>query len=364
MWNVWCREVFGDAQMECEDPFCRQHERALRMALFQHEVGDDAIQEPWLTVRAAVDGEWEQLWGVREGREPSAMEGGAWKFAPPLKTWDDMERLRPTPHRIDEEATAEAVARLQEAVGDILPIDVVRAPAYWGFSADISTDIAKLRGLEQLMIDMYESPDELHRLLRFMCDGIRAAHDAAEAAGDFGLTCHSNQAMPYAEGLPAPAPNQHGRPRGDLWGFCAAQEYTLISPAFHEEFLFQYQREIIAPFGLTHYGCCEDLTQKIDMLRQLENLRAIAVTPTANVARCAEQIGSDYAISWRPNPTDMVCAGWNEERIRRIIGAGLDACRGQSLHIHLKDVETVQGDPDRLRRWVALVRETADQIWG
>ena len=97
------------------------------------------------------------------------------------------------------------------------------------------------------------------------------------------------------------------------------------------------------------------------MLRQLKNLRSIAVTPVADVRACAEQIGRDYVISWRPNPTDMVCAGWDEARVRRIIGDGAEACRHGFFHIHLKDVETVQGDPTRLARWVALVRVTLDR---
>jgi hypothetical protein len=165
--------------------------------------------------------------------------------------------------------------------------------------------------------------------------------------------------MPYASGLEPPRPNSGPRRRRDLWGFCAAQEFTLISPRFHDEFLFQYQLPICEPFGLVHYGCCEDLGRKIDMLRQLKNLRSIAVTPVADVRRCAEQIGADYAISWRPNPTDMVCCGYREDLVRRIIGEGLAACRGGHPHIHLKDIETVEGDITRLTRWVKLVRDIA-----
>ncbi len=38
----------------------------------------------------------------------------------------------------------------------------------------------------------------------------------------------------------------------------------------------------------------------------------------------------------------MVCCGFHESLIRRIIGDGLSACRGGYPHIHLKDVETVE----------------------
>jgi transketolase C-terminal domain/subunit len=129
----------------------------------------------------------------------------------------------------------------------------------------------------------------------------------------------------------------------------------------HDEFLLQYQIPILKHFGLVAYGCCEDLTEKIGILRQIPNLRVIAAAPRADVARCAEQIGSDYVISWRPNPTDMVCGVFDETRIRRILRHGLTVTRGCTVHVHLKDIETVEGDPDRLRRWVRLVRDVEDE---
>jgi hypothetical protein len=364
MWNVWCRDVFGNAHLQCEDPFYRDFERDLRMRIFQHEVvGDDSIQEPWITLRASVAGEWGRLWGVEEHMQHAGVEGGAAAYDPPLKSWEDVAKLRVTPHVVDEDDTARRLEKLTAAIGDILPIDVVRSPAYFGFTADISYCLMQLRGMEQVMLDMYESPAELHQLLAFMRDGILQNNREAEAAGHFSLTSSTNQAMPYAAELESLRPNSGPRQRRDLWGFCAAQEYTLISPEFHEEFLFRYQLPIYEQFGLVHYGCCEDLGRKISMLRQLKNLRSIAVTPVADVRLCAEQIGTDYAISWRPNPSDMVCCGYNEDLIRRIISEGLAACRGGFPHIHLKDVETVEGDVSRLTRWVQLVRRITDEAW-
>lgn len=150
--------------------------------------------------------------------------------------------------------------------------------------------------------------------------------------------------------------NSGPRTRKEIWGFCAAQEMALVSPEFHDDFIFRYQKPIYEHFGLVHYGCCENLAKKIDMLRRLPNLRSIAVAPSADVRACAEQIGLDYSISYRPNPTDMVCADWDEDRIRRIISRDLGFLKGQYVHVSLKDIETVQGDVSRLRRWVGVVR--------
>jgi hypothetical protein len=363
-WNAWCKELFADDRLECEDEFYRRYERQLRMLIFHDSIGDDYILEPWLTMRAVMsvpEGIFGDPWGVTPQYRRPDQAHGAWKRDPPLKQWADMAQLVPPRHAINEERTAQNLQRLQEAVGEALEVNVERGPVLDQFAADISTTLAALRGLEQIMIDMYESPQELKQLLAFLRDGILANQEEAERAGDYSLTTQHNQAMTYALELPAPRANCFGRRRQELWGFFAAQEYAQVSPRFHDEFLFQYQLPIMEKYGLVHYGCCENLTRKIDLLRQLKNLRSIAVAPTADLRACAEQIGNDHVISWRPNPTDMVCAGWNEERIRAIIRHGVEICRGHVMHIHLKDVETVEGDLGRLASWTQIVREETEK---
>ena len=364
MHNVWCREVFCDANMKCGDPFYRSYERELRLRMFHYETGDDQIQEPWLVVGVPhKEGQWNNLWGMDESllRLNGAKDGNAGCYNPPLKSWDDIGKLRAMRHVLDEEAGARNHDKLASAVGDILEIDVQRPPVYNGFTADISTSIAKLRGLEQLMVDMYESPDELHKLLAFMRDGILANNRAAEDAGHYTLTLGANQQLAYANELETPRANAGPRKRKDIWGFFAAQEYALVSPEFHDEFLFQYQLPIMEHYGLTHYGCCEDLGEKMAMLRGLKNLRSIAVAPRADVRRCAEQIGGDYVMSWRPNPADMVCCGYDEARIEKIVRKAMDDSEGCFIHINLKDVETLEGDNTRMRRWVKKVREIVER---
>jgi len=96
------------------------------------------------------------------------------------------------------------------------------------------------------------------------------------------------------------------------------------------------------------------------MLRKVSNLRRIAVTPWADLKKCVEQIGADYIISWQPNPTDMCCCGFDPQKIRKIIRQGMDMTRGCHVDVVLKDVQTVEGHPERLRDWVRIVREASD----
>jgi len=142
----------------------------------------------------------------------------------------------------------------------------------------------------------------------------------------------------------------------DLWYFTHAQEFTLVSPQMHDEFVFQYQLPIMEKFGACSYGCCEDLTRKINMLRQCKTLKKISVTPSANVRKCAEQIGRDYLFSWKPIPA-YICADFDVEATRRYIRQGLEDSRGCQVDVMCKDITTLQGDMTRPQRWTELVRE-------
>ena len=338
------------------DPVCRQIENFFRNELYRATFADDYIFEPWYSVNCIYK---YSGWGIDSRREyPGETETlEAFKYEYPIKDLDDVKKMLAPVHAVDEAATAEKLAIVQDVIGDILPADLMRGPCCRNWTADISTDLGRLRGMENFMLDMYENPEWLHGLLKFMSEGVRHNQEQAEAAGDIGLTFGYNQAMAYAEELPDPTPNVNGIKREQLWGFTAAQEYALVSPKMHEEFLLRYQLPVMKKFGLVAYGCCEDLTNKIDMLRQIPNLRRIAVSPFADVKKCVEQIGTDYVISYRPSPADMVAYGFDESRIRKILKRDLEYLKGTYFDITLKDVETVQSDPDRIRKWVSLVRE-------
>lgn len=356
MYNVWCRDIFNDSKMECIDPFYREFERWFKMHIFHHSYNDDFVFEPWVSVGAVNIEEGELLYGV-DAEYQFFGQGSTFTWDPPIKEWSDLDKIKPLKHKINEKATQQRYEMLENAIGDIITVDRARGSAFRYFRADISTNIVRLRGLEQLMIDMYESPKELHQMLSIMQKAILEAQDTAEKNGDYSLSNHENQDSVYSEELEWPKPNSGPRKRKDLWYYCAAQEFTLISPDMHDEFMLQYQLPIVEKWGLSAYGCCEDLTRKIDILRKIKNLRQIAVAPTANVAKCAEQIGKDYVISWRPNPSDMICMDFNKSKIKQILKDNIATLKGTNFHIHLKDIETVQGEYNRFSDWVQLVRD-------
>ena len=345
----------------CKNPILRQIETQLRYKLFWNSLNDDSIFEPWITVPAVQEC---TDWGIKGSRVYSDEDdgAGAYKEDYVIKELDDINKLIAPKHKIDQTATANNLGQIHDAIGDIITLNLDRGPYWRMWGSDIATHLGHLRGIENIMMDMMDNPEWLHSLVKFLSDSILSVQAEAEAAGDWGLCDHENQAMTYTEELEDPAANTTGIKRKQLWGYMAAQELTAVSPAMHDEFLLQYQIPILKEFGLASYGCCEDLTNKIDILRQIPNLRRIAVSPFADAKKCAEQIGTDYVISYRPSPADMVSYGWNEERIRKILTRDLEACKGTYVDITLKDVETVEKDPNRIREWVKLTRNIIDEV--
>lgn len=351
-------EIFDESKLQCQDPFFRQYEKKMYDTIYRDQFGDDYIIEPWITVGSIYKPSAEYRWGlpVTLGEKPST--GGAAAYAPSLEDEADFEKLTVPTHCIDEEKTREQYEKLGDAINDILTVNLDRGPMLFMWTGDIATDLAKLRGLEQIMWDAYDRPEFLHKLASFMSKAILKVHHEAVEQGDLGLANSENQCLPYALEVKRPQANAYGANPKDIWGYMAAQEFTTFSAEMFDEFMLQYQIPILEEYGLAAYGCCEDLTGKIPYLKKIKNLRRIAVSPFANVKRCAEQIGSDYIVSYRPNPSSMVATGIDEEYIRKEMRTQFDVLKQNhcKFDITLKDVETVNRDPDAIKRWVSIVR--------
>lgn len=356
-------EFFDPKQLKCTDPYLRNLEYWLHVGEYRKQLPDDFIEAPYYTIRAAVE-YGEHYWGIPSSLGERPTEVGAAAFSPSLLREEDVEKIQVRPHAINEALTDKRYSRLAELTDGVADVYVDRQGVLCEtWQNDISTPIAKMRGLEQLMWDIMDRPEWLHKLLAKMRDLILKNMDETEQAGDFSLINHENQAMPFLVGLDRPGPGKATQNR--LWGFMAAQEFTGFGPELFKEFMFEYQRPILERYAVVAYGCCEDMTQNIELLKTLPNLRRIAVTPFSDLARCAEQIGPDYILSWRPNPSDMVAHGVDEDHVRSYIRTGIDIMKQNhcKYDITLKDVQTVSGDPNALIRWTTIVREEINRAY-
>ena len=320
----------------------------LKLQIWQGSfVNDDTVLNPWFTVAAPRQRPEAGLWGIeRDVVRDSASLG--WRCLPVIRTFADLEVLEATPHKVLEK-DCERTRQLREIFGDILPVHENRSTIYpmWG-GTDLSEAAGALFGLEELLFLLYDKPDLVHAFMVFTRDAIIQNLKEGEAAGDWSTAEHNNYRMPpFVEDLPDPSPNSHGAQLSDLWFFTHAQEFEGVGREQHEEFLLNYQMEITSLFGLVNYGCCETLDHKIDMLRQIPNLRRIGIGPNAGVKRSGEAIGQDYVLSWRPSPT-MVGPGYTLEHCRDVVRQGFKDSRGSHIELMLKEMMTIENDPQRL----------------
>ena len=353
--NCW-EELLPRADCVSEDPFERGVEYTLRQMLYKIEIGDDTVVQPWWTVTAVLELQGEHLWGFPIGYAHSGVAGGAWRYEPPLKEEADLDRIEMPVYRYNAQATQEAVERHRDLLGDALPIRIscdVPTPGVWfhGWAT-------QLRGVQQLLEDIMDRPEWVHRLMRLLADGYSGIMTQLEEQGCLTL---NNLGTMACDDLPQPDfDGEHVRLK-DMWGRGESQEFQGVSPAQHEQFLLAYQRPVLARWGLSYYGCCEDLTSKIPLILSIPNLRKFVCSPWTNLERLVEAIGDRYCIEWRQKATDVAFSP-TMQPMRKHLTRGLRIARSTPIQIVLQELETVDHNPNRLREWAAAAKQIGAEL--
>jgi len=352
------RELLPETTLTCEGEDARRMERALRVRLFYHDhLRDDTVIEAEWVVRKAVS---HTGWGLEPRRIPSSDPTGAWKFDPVVLEPADLKRLRHPEVTYDEDATARSLAEAEDLFGDLLD---VKLKGVCHVSFHLMSLYCHLRGLLEVMQDMCDNPAMLHDAMTFLTEGyaglVRQWDELDLLDINNDGTYHSSGGVGYTDELPAEGFDpSHVRPR-DLWASAEAQEMAQVSPRMHREFVMQYEARLLEPFGLTGYGCCEDLTRKLDDVLRLPNIRRISIAPSADVAKCAERLGAGAIFSWKPQPSHLVGA-FDDDKVRDYIRHTLDVTRGCALEMILKDTHTCEHHPERFTRWTEIARERVE----
>lgn len=360
--GAW-RELLPEAQLQTQNPLARLWERRLRQALYQAEViHDDQVFDPHFNINWVYHNTG---WGVAVPKEHSHDATGSWTWEPPLKALADAKKLVPETVEIDEAETRRQQMLAEEVFADILPVRL-RGMFWWSLS--VMRDLAQLRGLDQIMIDMLENPEWMRETLAFMVAARLRMLDRLEAGGY--LTLNNEEDFVGSAGIGVtgelPADRRPGAPVTcfDLWGFVEAQELVLVSPEMTAEFAVRPHLPILNRFGLNCYGCCEPVHDRLAVMREVPRLRRLSVSPWADVPRCAAELGRKVVLSIKPNPALLASETVNETEIRENLRGIFSAVRehGCVAEVIMKDTHTVRGDARRIPRWVALAREARDHI--
>lgn len=357
-WNEMNHD--GSLTLRCEEPLFRSYEQMIRRQIYRWKNlrGDMALQ-PYIDVRKKIHstGIGVEIQGeIRMTDMDNAVVSH--KYDSQFETEEDLHKLHSPVITYDQEQTLKEYEMIAEMIGDLIPVKIVGEDTGYGLGCKSWDIIASCMSIDDLLYNLIDKPDFMHsmaeKLADIFIDTITQYEKLNLLNGD-ALYVHSTAAS--ATKLQENELNRCHVTAQNVWGRGLAQIFSSVSPDMHEEFDITYMKKAMAPFGLVYYGCCEPLDRKIDILRQIPNLRKISISPWADVNRAAEAIGKDYVFSAKPNPANLVSDRLDEELICDEISNILKAAEenGCACEIVLKDISTVKHNPQNLIHWEQLV---------
>ena len=351
-------ELIPPGSLTCENEWARKIEYQLRQRIIRGQlIPDDVPIEKSLIIEKAVI-EINQGWGLVPEKVYSDQARGAWHFSPVVKDPSDWKKLTKPQLDYDEKRTLDQFEQTRACLGNILDVQLSGIRDFGFHMMHLYCDF---RGLNEMMMDLILEPDMVHSVISFILEGYQGL--IAQALSQNLVSLNNNDKFHYTGGLgytdelPAPGfDSDHVRLR-DVWGAAEAQEFSGVSPEMHEEFILQYERKLLAPFGLNGYGCCDDLTRKLPNVLKIKNLRRISISPWADVASCAQQLGKRYIMSWKPQPAYLAYEEFDEELVGHYLEEQIAKGKDGYMEIVLRDTHTCRNDPGRFTRFVNLCRQ-------
>ena len=345
-------EVGEELTLQTEGGFCREIETTLRRTLYSwRHMRADMVVEAMVEIPKVIRGD---DFGIRTLERTAVTDprsdviGHA--YIDQLETDDDLRKIREPEISLDEKATAEVEERAQEIFGAILTVRMQgRFPVFAPWDM-----IATWRSPGNALLDLVDRPEFMHRVVSRLTDVHLSLLDQLEEKGLLGFgqrTIHCTGA--YTDELPAPGFDPAHPRAKDLWTYGMAQVFSSVSPAMHQEFWLDYAVRWFSKFGLGYYGCCEPLDKKVDIIRNVPNVRKISMSPWVDVEYGASKIGGDFVFSRKPSPAFLARDPWDPAAVEADLRATLDACarHGCPVELILKDISTVRYQPQRLWEW-------------
>lgn len=364
-WNIW-EELIPADQLVTTDPSARPQELELRKRIYCWEVfRDDRVVDDVINCQLVLDGDIIGTgFGLQKNLEKPAEASGAHKFLNILDAEEDIEKIQTESHvQVDWEETEARYEELCDLYEGILRVEK-RGPDFFWFGP--MDQFIQWRGIEQMFVDLMERPQWVHKALERITAGYMSDIEEIErqdllSPGN-GNTRLGSGGYGWTESLPQPDyDGRHVRLR-DIWARAATQIFTEgISPAMHDEFAIDYEKRLLERFGLSCYGCCEPLHKKMHVVRKIQNLRRVSMSPWVDVERAAAEVGADYVYTHKPNPSILSMPSWDPDLSRQQLGDAFEKTKENIVEVNLQDLHTVRNEPRRLSEWTEIAMELSEQ---
>jgi len=357
-------EIFPATVLQCHGNLARIWEfRLLKEIYWADTIKDDRVTTPEFTIQYIFS---ETSRGM-ETRIIGGTSDGAYRWDPPISDYNEVDKLQFKQVIINNEKTVRLFELAQDIFGNILEVRL--EGSYW-WSFGMTSDLIFLRGFEQVLMDMYDNPAGLHKLMAFLRDENMAKLDFLENNGLLSLNSLGDfvgtGGYGWTSELPAPGCDGSHVRLMDMWGFSESQETVNVSPEFFKEYIFPYQDSILQRFGLNIYGCCEPLERRWEVISCLPRLRRVTVSPWSDPEYMAEIMGRNYVYCRKINPAYMATPLMDEESARTELRNTFRATKKHCcpVEVMLRDVMTLSWNPENAINWTRIARKEAASIYG
>jgi len=358
-WN----ELLPFSSLECENDIAKNIEYQLKKRIIRDKyIKDDVPIIADVEVQKAITN---TMWGVTPIFNRPKTPGGAFHHVSIIENSSDWSKLSQPIVTYNEAISYENHNNILDAIGDIVPVNHVGIK---NFSFHMLHWYCDYRGLDNLMTDLYDEPETVHKVIRFFTDGVKSMLKQYEEQNLISLnndcTHHYTGGVGYTDELPKKEGFNANHIRlCDVWGAAEAQEFSSVSPKMHEEFILQYERELLQPFGLNGYGCCDDLSKKLDGVLKIKNLRRVAACPWADISQFVPRLLKNYIITWKPQPSYLAFDKFDKSIVENELKNGLLKAKGGIIELILRDTLTCRNQPERFSQWVDIARKAIEEVW-
>ena len=344
---------------KCSHPLAREIERGLlEQIAVAEEINDDKVIPPYYTLEFQLDYD-------RYGIQPNRVyaDGGIGFHSEPVLVdlEHDLSLLQPSRFAFDWAALKEKKVRIEEVIGDILPVKLTNGTNCWEFA--LTSHVVELMGTENMFIAMLDTPDEFHQMMQFITNDCIRLLRWEEAQG----LIFPNSGNDYMGGgsfcfnRELAQPDFAGQVRStDTWGNTNAQEAVGISPKMYREFILPYVQQIAQEFGLLYNGCCEPVSSFWENgVETIPNIRKVSISAWCDEAYMAQVLqGRNVIYSRKPSANFLgVQKELDEDAFRAYMHKTAQLTRNLPTEIIFRDIYKLHGNKAKLKRAVEIVRE-------
>jgi len=345
--------------MKCKGDSARNFEWRLHQNLVNHTIfGDDSVVKDYFPISYNpsiklfdLDVEVEQTGGLGHQfvHQITDLKADFHKFE------------QKSTYHVNKPATLADIDNLNEVFGDILPAKIEGNSFY----AVPTQKLVHFMGMENMLFAMYDYPDEFKAMMDKIAD---------EYIGYFDWLKENDLILPTVDGeyvaqgswaYTDELPSENVKTTNDVWGFLDSQETVNVSPDMFGEFIFPCYEKIAKHYGLLSYGCCEPVDAIFDKyLSKLSNMRKLSISPWCDEEKMGERLrGKNIVYHRKPSPNFLgVDVKLDEDAVTEHIDKTLKAAKGCAIEFTQRDVYTVHNNPEKVRRFVEIIRERCENV--